>query len=92
MHIPKTGTSFIITLRNHLAACKTKDYSCLGVLGGGFWKINNPNRTGDSPFFASVEDDDQHCGGALQACQGDTYHEPFSSPEVELRQPAPLPF
>ena len=89
IHIPKTGTSFIITLRSHLVACKTKDYSCTGILGGGFYKMNNPNGTGDSPFFASVEDDDQHCGGALQACQADIYHEPFTSPEVGLRRPRP---
>ena len=89
VHIPKTGTSFIITLRNHLVACKTKDYSCLGLLGGGFYGVNNPNGRRDSPVFASVEDDDQHCGGALQACQGDIYHEPFISPEVELRRTRP---
>jgi hypothetical protein len=85
VHIPKTGTSFIITLRNHLVACKTKDYSCKGILGGGFYKINNPGGTGDSPFFDDVEDSDEHCGEALQACQGDIYHEPFAKPEVGLR-------
>ena len=91
VHIPKTGTSFIITLRNHLVACKTKDYSCKGILGGGFYEINNPNGTGDSPFFASVEDDDEHCKGVLQACQVKMYHRPFSSLEVELRRNRPLP-
>jgi hypothetical protein len=91
VHIPKTGTSFIITLRNHLVACKTKDYSCTGILGGGFYGFNNPAGTGDSPFFGGMEDDDEHCGGVLQACQGDIYHEPFASPEVGLRRPRPLP-
>ena len=34
MHIPKTGTSFVITLRNYLTSCAVKDVTCPGYSGG----------------------------------------------------------
>jgi hypothetical protein len=34
LHIPKTGTSFIIVLRNYLTACRVKDMTCAGKRGG----------------------------------------------------------
>ena len=34
MHIPKTGTSFIIMLRNYLTSCTAKDMTCPGLMGG----------------------------------------------------------
>ena len=34
MHIPKTGTSLILLLRNYLTSCTVKDVTCSGNAGG----------------------------------------------------------
>jgi hypothetical protein len=56
LHIPKTGTSFIVALRNYLDSCIEKDYSCNDVWGGGFWQTNSLDKqvTTASPFPFSL--------------------------------------
>ncbi|GBF93713.1 hypothetical protein Rsub_06816 [Raphidocelis subcapitata] len=77
LHIPKTGTSFIITLRNQLEACRHKDISCLGIRGGGRPVIVNGsiiNSTANTLFARGPPGFDEACGGRLLACQQEIYH------------------
>ncbi|GBF98963.1 hypothetical protein Rsub_12609 [Raphidocelis subcapitata] len=79
LHIPKTGTSFIITLRNQLEACRHKDISCLGMPGGGHRVFRNGLKTSDAHVFFSRPPPgfDSGCGGRLLACQHEIYHVPY---------------
>ncbi|GBF98943.1 hypothetical protein Rsub_11735, partial [Raphidocelis subcapitata] len=75
LHIPKTGTSFIITLRNQLDACKHKDISCMGGAGGGVGHYEHGKKVYSSMFFENAPPGfDPVCGGNLVACQYPTYH------------------
>lgn len=73
LHIPKTGTSFIIVLRNYLDACPVKHFSCPGVPGGGGDFINNDSGKREKSLFSfNVTQEEmtasRDCGGKLVAC------------------------
>lgn len=75
LHVPKTGTSFIIALRNYLDACPVKHFTCPGQ-GGGAMKVNGHAK----PFvFQGVREDDmartQKCNGSLRVCG--EHHDPW---------------
>jgi hypothetical protein len=85
LHVPKTGTSFIIALRNYLSACQTKDKSCARRLAG--------NRSGFR-FPGGTTYEEISCGFALDACSVRAFHRPFRVSEAQssnyvtlLRQP-----
>lgn len=84
LHIPKTGTSFIIVLRNYLTACKIKDKTCSGQHGGSDPKYLFAEGT---PMYV------ESCNGALrQACNKKRYHDYYhttgpSNYVTLLRQP-----
>ena len=65
MHIPKTGTSFILLLRNYLTACQLKDWTCPGDLGGFDADVRPPKNVSSATLS---------CNGRLIACDGRTYH------------------
>jgi hypothetical protein len=65
LHIPKTGTSFIISLRNYLDVCKVKDKSCSGEHGGSDPTYRFPDGT---PIYV------ESCYGYLEACSKTRYH------------------
>lgn len=67
LHIPKTGTSFIIMLRNYLTACRDKDLTCAGKRGG-----TNPAYLFPDDVTKAVES----CQGHLIACDF-RYHASF---------------
>lgn len=60
IHIPKCGTSFILTLRNALAAC-TDEKDCVCSHGS--------NHSMKLPTYSCQSYTDDTCGGALIACQ-----------------------
>ena len=73
LHIPKTGTSFIIVLRNYLDSCPVKHFACPGVQGGGGEIIDKASGKPKMKLFNfGVKDGDmvatQDCGGKLMAC------------------------
>ena len=74
LHIPKTGTSFIIVLRNYLDACPVKGFSCPGVQGGGGEFVVNraSGKKKMQKFDFGVSEEQMretiHCGGKLLAC------------------------
>lgn len=51
LHIPKAGTSFIITLRNAVSACRVKDYTCKGNNGAPM-RWGRGGRGGRLPLLA----------------------------------------
>ena len=65
LHVPKTGTSFIISLRNYLDACEVKDKTCSGDHGGSDLTVRFAN---DTPFYIEA------CDGQLEACSKSAYH------------------
>ena len=65
LHNPKTGTSFIISLRNYLDVCKTKDKICSGEHGGNNPTYRFPDHT---PIYV------ESCYGYLEACSKTRYH------------------
>ena len=69
LHIPKTGTTFIITLRNYLTKCTVKDKTCSGSHGG-----TDPayRFSGATPMWV------EGCKGHLGACRKQRYHDPFN--------------
>ncbi|GBF91345.1 hypothetical protein Rsub_03665 [Raphidocelis subcapitata] len=90
LHIPKTGTSFIITLRNQLDACKHKDISCMGAAGGGLWHFEHSKKEKvySSMFFEKGPPGfDPLCGGNLVACKWGTYHK-FYERDFQANNPS----
>ncbi|GBF91346.1 hypothetical protein Rsub_03666 [Raphidocelis subcapitata] len=88
LHIPKTGTSFIITLRNQLDACKHKDMSCTGAAGGGVGRYEHGQIVYSSMFFEKAPAGyDPYCGGNLVACQSQTYHK-FYDKQFQANNPS----
>ena len=68
LHIPKTGTSFIMSMRNYLSACWVKDKVCSGDHGGTDRKYRFPEHT--KIYIES-------CNDALEACSKVRYHSQF---------------
>lgn len=75
IHIPKCGTSFIITMRNYLDACTTKGYSCPGI-SGGFKIVTDPDgsRREVPVFKQNYTELEGSCNGALPACEKGKFH------------------
>ncbi len=70
LHIPKTGTSFILSLRNYLTVCEVKDKICSGEHGGSDPRLRFPDGT---PEYV------ENCYGRLEACSKTKYHMRFRS-------------
>lgn len=88
LHIPKTGTSFIICLRNAISECHVKDFTCPGLYGGGCVSNKNcgldPTETmalakATEAFISEtpVDNSELTCNQHLLACNASTYHAPF---------------
>lgn len=74
IHIPKCGTSFIITLRQYLDSCKVKNFTCTGVLGGGKSKFATKNKKDELFFNSKITSVEETCGDELIACEWKLYH------------------
>jgi hypothetical protein len=74
LHIPKTGTSFIIAMRNYLTACETKDKICSGQHGGSEKSFRFPMGT----TFSEMS-----CDYHLEACDPTKYHRPYRAPRPD---------
>lgn len=72
LHIPKTGTSFIIVLRNYLDSCPVKHFSCPSVQGGGGDFLVSQGRKKRRTFAFNATEAEMarsvDCGGSLIAC------------------------
>ena len=64
LHIPKTGTSILIAMRNYLSSCSVKDYACPGTQGG----MGNPLLTEKQESLLTHSE--VQCNGDLLACDG----------------------
>ena len=88
IHCPKTGTSLFTVLRNSLDSCLYENFSCFGVLGGGF--LGSQLKSGKDVFpydakvmFPNISTNEVHniniCNGSLPNCSpGQHYHCPYS--------------
>jgi len=89
IHTPKTGTSLYLTLRNRLASCPVKDFTCLDYRGGGLYHTLTEDGSNLFPFTKSslnltIETREdlvaiENCRGTLN-CKPDNlrdYHCPF---------------
>eukprot|EP01084_Bolivina_argentea_P174184 301715_1 len=81
IHVGKTGSSLILTLRNYLDSCKVKNLTCNGVMGGGFWRQSNAT-TPNYRTHQKLSHRESHCSHSLIACGGKTsgykYHHRYN--------------
>eukprot|EP01084_Bolivina_argentea_P174183 301714_1 len=69
IHVGKTGSSLILTLRNYLDSCKVKNVTCNGVMGGGFWRKSIAT-TRNYQTHQKLSEQESHCNHSLIACGG----------------------
>ena len=66
LHVPKTGSSFITSMRNYLTYCPVKNFTCTGWVGGS-----------DTAAVGALTSAEHHCHGYLFACGSHTTHLPW---------------
>mmetsp|Transcript_64016 Transcript_64016/g.95009 ORF Transcript_64016/g.95009 Transcript_64016/m.95009 type:complete len:376 (+) Transcript_64016:29-1156(+) len=85
VHIPKTGTSLYTVLRNRLESCRVKDFTCVGVWGGGLWGSMSKDGKDHYPYSKKslgIGGMEVTCGNTLNCPpSGPSFHCQYSRPE-----------
>ena len=89
IHVPKTGTSLFTLLRNRLESCEVKDFTCVGVFGGGIWGPQSKDGKKHYPYSKEslgIGDSAVTCGNTLNCPPHGEYHCPYSKCRKEMNK------
>ena len=89
IHVPKTGTSLFTLLRNRLESCEVKDFTCVGVFGGGVWGSQSKDGKDHYPYSKKslgIGDSEVTCGNTLNCPPHGDYHCLYSKCRKEMNK------